>query len=80
MIAMIPYFQDETGLETFLKENAINNMIPRETRIKHIIDLRASSAPTEGPIEVKLFSVTSEPKALIIERCSCSFNARVFML
>ncbi len=77
---MNPYFQDETGLETFRKEKAMKKMIPSDTRINEMINLRTSSAPTDGPTDVKLFSIASAPRRAIIPARSGSVRERVLIL
>ncbi len=58
-IAIKPYFQDDTGRDTFLNANAMKQMIAIEMRVTAMIAFLVSSRPTEGPIELKLVSVST---------------------
>src|SRR3989344_6660489 len=83
-MAIIPYFQDETGLETFLKAKAMKQIIASEMRTTAITAFLVSSRPTEGPIELKFVSVRalalSWESVCKSKLCSKSFKLRDFTI
>ncbi len=51
-MAIKPYFQEETGLETFRKAKAMKKTMVRDTRMIAIMAFPASCRPTDGPMEL----------------------------
>ncbi len=83
-IAMMPYFQEEIGLETFLKAKAMKQIIAREIKMMDKIAFLVSSLPTDGPIESKLSSVRElllPPDSVCNKAvCSASLKSRDFTI
>src|SRR3989338_9867436 len=55
-MAIKPYLHEDTGLETFLKANAIKQIIASDINTTAVMAFLVNSRPTEGPMELKLFS------------------------